>query len=1381
MWKFKIIAIYSLMAFSAALGQTPVVDFVANVTSGCGSLVVEFSCLSTNSPSHWKWELGNGTTIQGNDKQNIVFVYATPGVYTVTLTATNANGNGVATKANYITVFGVPQAQFSSVPSSGCAPLHVQFSNQSAIGPTPSAPITSWLWDFGNGNSSTLQSPSHNYTSVGSFNVTLEVKDGNNCINKIVKNGFITTTNKPGPSFYYNVASACAPPLTVTFTNTTSGNNTYFWSFGDGNTSTQVNPTHTYTSLGVFSVMLIAINASGCKDTLRMPDLIKIGIPPINININPTSVCAGAHSIFSTSIPATSTATWDLGNGFILNGSTVSFAYTNSGTYNVKLTIQTLEGCVKDTTQIITVYPKPTVNFSADTIISCNAPFTVNFLHAVSPVSASSFSWDFGDFSSSSLPNPSKTYTSTGSYSVSLSIIDDNGCFASETKYQYVNIQRPTAYFVETYACNSGYVIFNDSSHSNIQNWEWHCGDGNTISGVQNPSYTYASIFNYTVKLIVTDNAGCKDSIQMTLNFPTQPLAAFTYSGPDTVCYRTNITLENNSLNADTLIWVVNGASFNNNSNLIYNVSSLGYIFVSLTAYNNGCSHTTTLDSVLFVLPPKAEAFATPAISCTSPFTVQFNDASVGAQTWSWNFGDGNASTSQHPSNTYLNNGFYTAKLVVTYDSSIYRCTDSSYVEIKIGNVQANFLQDKLVICQNDTIKFWHMSTSNTNITNVDWNFGDGTLISNFSLGYHIYNSPGIYDVSIIATDALGCKDTLVKPAFITVRQLPDADFLADLTSGCTPEAITFSDLTTYYPPATSAGYLWDFGDAGAGSMFSSPQHFYHTPGLYSISLLVVDSEGCADTVKKINYIDLSITLPDFSTAQSTPVVFTHCYHDTVKFINTSIGASQYFWEFGDGNTSSLPEPAHFYNLAQDSVFDVTLITKGTNGCESKIVKQLYISRPISMFSADNLSATCPPLITGFQNLSSSEIITYYWDFGDTASGIFNNTSTLESPVHTYSNAGAYSVMLAVENALGCRDTSFKSNFIVVNGPLADFDFFPKVGCPFLNVTFTVFDTSNVDAVMWVYGDGTVGSGPAAANTYDEGVFIPALRVTDVAGCSITKVGGSITVYPSPKAAIAVSDTAGCSVFCTNFSDISTVSPGNFINSWIWIFSDGDTISSQNPSKCFSNDSYSQASRYSARLIVASDKGCKDEAAAPDIVAVYPKPFAEFDYFPKEFNVFAPQATFVNSSLAQTASFWNFGFSSDTINLYSPFCQFPDSGYYKVSLIVENKYGCLDTAFNTLYVEGGYRIFIPNAFTPNNDGLNEFFKPVGHGIAHIKISIFNRWGQIVYFESGPSAKWDGKINGIEAPQGIYPYIIEITNILNPELELKYIGEVAVVR
>ncbi|MGD1004582.1 MAG: PKD domain-containing protein [Methanoregulaceae archaeon] len=424
---FSILLASMLVILPASAVSTPVAAFVSNAMAGTAPLTVLFIDQSTNAPTLWLWSFGDGNT---STIESPSHTYTVAGTYTVTLTATNSAGSNTLTRSGYITVSklsSTPTAAFVANVTSGTEPLSVQFVDSSTNSPAL------WLWSFGDGGSSTTQNPSHTYTSAGNYTVTLTVTNAAGS-NTISQSGYIIVSKvatTPVASFVATETSGPAP-LTIQFVDSSTNFPTlWLWSFGDGGSSTTQNPSHTYTSSGTYTVTLTATNEAG-SNTVTQTNYI---------TVNPSSPIASfTASITNGTAPLTVNFTdtstnsptgwsWYFGDGGTSINQTETHTYTGIGTYTVELTVYNSVGSNATTVpDYITVTKGPTLpdaSFTAD-VAQGSVPLTVQFTDTSSN-SPTSWAWSFGDGITSTLQNPSHTYTSAGTYTVVLTATNSIG------------------------------------------------------------------------------------------------------------------------------------------------------------------------------------------------------------------------------------------------------------------------------------------------------------------------------------------------------------------------------------------------------------------------------------------------------------------------------------------------------------------------------------------------------------------------------------------------------------------------------------------------------------------------------------------------------------------------------------------------------------------------------------------------------------------------------------------------------------------------------------------------------------------------------------------------------------------------------------------
>lgn len=425
-------------------GNVPIADFIGTPTSGNKPLTVQFTDLSTGDITSWSWTFGDGGT---STEKNPSYTYLNKGTYSVILGVDGPSGSHAKLRPLYITVndptSNPPVANFTAFPTSGAKPLTVQFTNLST------GDITSYLWVFGDGGTSNLASPSHTYINAGLYSVSLvasgpdgnDTKTSNNYIN-VTEN----TSNPPVANFTATPTSG-TKPLAVQFTDMSTGDITSrYWDFGDGGTSTSVNPSHTYSNAGLYSVSL-TVNGPGGNHTKAITNYITVtnstSNPPVaNFSGTPTSGVKPLTVQFTDhSTGEITSRNWDFGDGGSSTGVNPSHTYNDSGTFTVGLSVSGPGGSHSTSiVDYITVITAGTLvsNFWASPLEG-PVPLTVEFVNK-SVGTVNSQIWDFGDSSTSSQKNPFHTYQTSGYFSVSLMVQGPDGSHTkSRPNFIYVS------------------------------------------------------------------------------------------------------------------------------------------------------------------------------------------------------------------------------------------------------------------------------------------------------------------------------------------------------------------------------------------------------------------------------------------------------------------------------------------------------------------------------------------------------------------------------------------------------------------------------------------------------------------------------------------------------------------------------------------------------------------------------------------------------------------------------------------------------------------------------------------------------------------------------------------------------------------------------
>lgn len=990
-----------------------VTTYAAGFNSPDNSCLVEpvnFQNVSAPGAGSLLWDFGDGTQ---SAEANPVKTYAVPGTYMVNLVSNYGHCNDTVSKAIKIT----PKApvDFTATNNLGCGiPLEVHFQNN-----TPGA--VSWLWDFGDGTTSDQQNPVHTYTTVASYDVKLTVATANGCGNTITKPRFvrvIPTTVK----ITADMDEGCVNVLTVhptTEIRTVDAIASYLWDFGDGNTSPLENPTHTYTSTGVFPMKVTVTTADGCVATVA--HTVKVGTPPsgADFTVDPTGNCVSDPVKFYGTATGATEWLWDFGDGESSIEQDPVHLYRDTGTFAVKLT-PIHNGCPGPSVTKTNLFHKdpPVSNFGFE--VNCSNPLLVKFTDSsiVDPgLGNISYSWDFGDGQSSTDQNPPEhTFPASGQYNVQLTVTNGSCTAVYVRRIDLFSVNAGIA-LPSAALCKNTQLVFNPvEDTSRIASYSWVV-DGATVGNLPSFDTVFRSVGDRILELTVTDKNGCSATETQTLQVKGAT-AQFTSSAAAN-CGTDAVNFTDGSTSTSSIAeWVWD---FGDNITQTFSAppfthryADTGTYFVKLTVKDaDGCVDAFTLADPVKVSAPKAYFGAVQTLFCPG-LPLAFTDSSHGAGlTYRWNFGDGKTSTDQNPSNVY-DAGKYTVKLVVTDSEG---CSDSltrtDYIDVR-KPVAAFEAKDTSSICQLLEAKFFNRSE---NYESFYWDFGDSTN-STLAEPKHFYDVFGNYVVKLYVTGYGGCVDSAVGQVNVYDPQaFTKIDYNVP-SSVCNEIAVTFN-ITT--PPGTS--FQFAFGDGNTDTSGQTTlNHFYDYPNTYRPSVLLVDSQDCRVTVSPPSVkpsININGAVPVFNIDKKQ-----FCDSGTIFVTNYSISRTDdpvvsQLWDFGDGETSAdNTPPAHVFSRPE--TYSVSLTTTTQSGCESTFADTVRVYRtPAPVIAVDPVSCINRAIaFNGSLVHPPDTTILWNWNFGD------GRTSTDRDNTVTYSTPGSYTVTLTAANNFGCKDVA---------------------------------------------------------------------------------------------------------------------------------------------------------------------------------------------------------------------------------------------------------------------------------------------------------------------------------------------------------------------
>lgn len=1316
-----------------------------NTDTVCVSKSFLFTNTSFPNPVSNKWSFGDGTF---SSAANPLKKYAVAGTYEVKLVSSFGACSDSAIKT--ITVNPNPVAGFSSPDTASCSfPFAAHFTSESTD-------AVAYYWNFGDSSFSTDQNPAHIYTGTGNFTVQLVVTNASGCSDTITKTGFIHI-QKPVISFSNLPDSGCIP-FTKTFITTTNSLNPvtgYFWNFGDGTNSTDPAPTHTYATPGAYTVSLIETTASGCSDTAIVARAIVADIKPVlNFSASPRITCAKTPVDFKDLTTGKATKwLWAFGDGNFSTSQNPSHTYADTGKFDIKLIVWN-NGCADSIIFKDYIYINPPIaKFSAK--MDCKKPYERIFTDV--SIGADEWFWDFGDGTTSTARNVTHQYTHAGFFETSLTVKNyATGCDHTSKLIVQIIDAKATFNASDSVVCKGTSVKFTTGlSLDEIRSFNWNFGDGTVLDTFSNNvNHIYRSTGNYTVRLIITNVLGCRDTLVKNLGMRVNgPIANFTATVPGT-CLNTPVVFSDHSV-TDGINPIKNFAwqyGDGKSDTLLappfqHAYSGEGKYTVKLLITDSvGCTDSFALASPIIVSKPVAKFITKDSITCPSK-PVQFTNQSTGPNLgYLWNFGDGTTSATANPLHTYTNTGSFDVSLVITDQ---YGCSDSlrKPALINIVTPQANFLMsDSMSVCPPLIVQFTNLSS---NLVSATWDFGDGTSATTNSPS-HFYSYPGLYTATLTTTGPGGCTTSMQKTIFI---KGPKGTFTYDPLIGCNQVKSNFTASTV-----DAVSILWDFNDGATfGTTDSTISHLYTYAGNYIPKMILTDTDGCQVPIRGLDTIVVNGLAAAF-TFDSKVL----CNAGTISFTDSSFSndvITGYNWTLGDGATSTDINPVHTY--ISKGLYYPKLVITTEHGC----IDSMISSVPVKVASSPHVIFTttasgCTPLAMtakGIVTVADTASLSWNWNFGN------SSTSSLQNPVvQNYNAAGVYTIALKVTNSSGCTDTVSKTieAYPIPNVKAGQDTFICKQRG--INLSASGASTYN-----WSPSTGLSCTACAAPFASPSGEIYYSVKGTSIHGCTASDTLKVTVKFPF-KITYGNRDT-----LCKGESSKLFASGANH---YVWSPSAG----LNNP--LLANPVATPDTTTTYTVVGKDDKNCYTDTGHV-FIKVYPIPVV---------NAGNDQIMNVGKSLDLTPVISN----DVTEVLWSPTTGIFRNSYPGITIKpvtnteytvkVSNPGGCTaEDKVNIIVTCDGSNIFMPNTFSPNGDGANDLFYPRGSGLFKIKnLKIFNRWGQIVFEKSSfnandPAAGWDGTFKGAKLNAEVFVYMIDI--ICDNNSILNYKGNVALIQ
>jgi PKD repeat protein len=745
------------------------------------------------------------------------------------------------------------------------------------------------------------------------------------------------------------------------------------------------------------------------------------------------------------------TYSWDFGDGTTGTGATPTHTYATSGTFTVTLSVSDDCGSSQcETTATISDEPND------PPICDANGPYSGTVGQPVSfdgsgsndpDGTVDSYAWDFGDGSTDTGSNPTHTYLTSGSFTVTLTVTDNDGASSTCTTTAEIGDapnEPPVCDANGPYSGTVGQPVSFDGSGSNdpdgtVDSYAWDFGDGSTDTG-SNPTHTYLTSGTFTVTLTVTDNDGASSTCTTTAEIgeaPNEPPVCDA-NGPYNGTVGQPVSFDGSGSSdpdgtVDSYVWDFGDGSTDTGSNPTHTYAAPGTFTVTLTVTDNDGASSTCETTANITAEPNEP----PICDANGPYSgtvgqpVSFDgsgssDPDGTIDSYVWDFGDGSTDTGSNPTHTYQTSGSFTVTLTVTdNDGGSSSCTTTAEIGDAPNEPPVCDANGPYSGTVGQPVSFDGSGSSDPDGT-VDsyvWDFGDGSTDTG-SNPTHTYAAPGSFTVTLTVTDNDGASSTCTTTA--EIGEAPNEPPVCDANgpyNGTVGVPVTFDGSGSSDPDGTVDSYVWDFGD-GSTDTGVSPSHTYVAPGNFTVTLTITDNDGASSTCTTTANITAEPNEPPICDANGP---YTGTVGQPVSFDGSGSSdpdgtIDSYVWDFGDGSTDTGSNPTHTYQASGS--FTVTLTVTDNEGGTSTCTTTAEIgpaeNQPPVCDANGPYSGTVGQPVS-FDGSGSNDpdgtIDSYAWDFGD------GSTDTGSNPTHTYQTSGSFTVTLTVTDNQGASST----------------------------------------------------------------------------------------------------------------------------------------------------------------------------------------------------------------------------------------------------------------------------------------------------------------------------------------------------------------------
>ena len=1257
--------------------ENPVIQTSFTATEGCGDVTFSAEVSAANSYIYvWTYNTDQPMFYSGTNLESVTFDAV--GNHPVAVAVTGWNGCQTSAQ-EIITVHPEPIADFTY--DAVCQGEPTVFVDQSTAHATSN--ITGWQWTFGDGNESYESSPSNGYAFTGDYNVSLVVTTPE-CTASTSQ--LVSVHPNPTVGITSSVDTGCSP-LEVTLSADGVFANTFDWNLGTAMASGEEIAHVLTTALDENPMHEIAVTATSNEGCTTSESIAIEALPSAiaDFTMAADAGCAPFTPVITNASLGAINYEWWLDGALASSSSNWNTALENNGDFianaEIELIALAANGCHDSNTQVAQVYPQADFSFALPTDSVCSPlEFTLPVVNG-----SVNHEWNLGNGATTTAEAPNVFYQNTGTGLMGVSITyagtSPFGCTDMHTETVYIRPQ-PVASFTsdEVDGCEPLAANFENTT-TNADSYIWDFGNGITDDG-ETASYAFSTsgeVTNFQVTLTAMDDLGCSDVATHTVTvYPAADFALDLTSAP--TCAPVELTLPSfeGLYNFDWNFGDGTTSTENGPTHVWENETDAAVAsIITLEAETEfGCGGMAV--ALLQVKPSPTADFSTDIDSGCEPLAVNFMSESNLADSFSWDFGNGQTAATENATEQFTTNGENTEFDITFTVTHALGCTDTATKAVTVfpaAVVDLNFGIDS--VCSPLTLTM----PAFDGVENITWDFGDGNTSNEATPSHTWENNTGelmAATVTFSAQTENGCAGTTSAEVFI--KPQPVAAFTASEVSGCEPLLTTFDNAST-----NGDAYIWNFGDVllpGEFNMAPTVDHEFNAAGndatTFTVTLLAIDNLGCTDE----RTLDIEVLpTPEFNlvlaeTEACSPLVLT-----MPEMNNATTG----FWSFGDGTLSNESTPTHSWSNSDMDLATFSIEYQGSNafGCTGTASADVDVKpQPIAAFSTPDAEG-CAPHEASFINMSE-RADSFILDFGN---GNDESNNGFASVLHSFEGAEStvdYTVSLTAMHALGCSDVH--EEVITVFPAVVSAWMGATEGCAPLDATFALESNDNVSTVWNLNGNTFVGD---SLNETLDGItgadaqHTIGLAVTSAFGCQdSTEI--MVTVHPVPVLSLSTSSAASCSD-----EEWIIFNDAQFADSTAIVFDNGTLMT--NPADSII---ISLANENAEDLVIEltqlafTDFGCSAASGLAHIV--HPNVTAAFD---------APEAActplevnFTSNSVNATGSTaWTFGDGTSSVEnnpMHVFATESTNDSTFTVSLLATNAAGCADSTSAEVIVFG---------------------------------------------------------------------------------------------